>query len=136
MQYSISEVARHFGIAVSALRYYDQVNLLRPAGRRGSVRTYGREELHRLALIHLLHRDGMMSLDATAATLAERPTTRDVIENSRDEVRRRIQRLREAERLLDHLLTCPRDNPVRDCPHLRTQLDHVVDTALAGSAGR
>ncbi|GAA3583622.1 helix-turn-helix domain-containing protein [Amycolatopsis ultiminotia] len=136
MDYSISEVARRFGIAVSALRYYDQVGLLPPAGRRGTVRTYGRDELHRLALVQLLHHNGMMSLPDTATALSDPPAgdrtaTRQVIEESAALVQERIQQLQQAGRVLDHLLTCPRDNPVRDCPHLRAQLEHTVDTALA-----
>ncbi|QFU89824.1 MerR family transcriptional regulator [Amycolatopsis sp. YIM 10] len=135
MHYSISEVARHFGIAVSALRYYDQVGLLPPAGRRGTVRTYGRDELRRLALVQLLHRDGMMSLSDTATALSEhssedRAGTRQVIDESIAVMREQVQRLQDAQRVLEHLLTCPRDDPVRDCPHLREQLEQTVDRAL------
>ncbi|MBB4688349.1 MerR family transcriptional regulator [Amycolatopsis jiangsuensis] len=137
MDYSISEVARRFGIAVSALRYYDQVGVLRPAGRRGTVRTYGRDELRRLALIRLLHRDGMMSLADTAATLTEHPAqdrsaTRQVIEGSLAAMQEQIRRLRDAQQVLDHLLTCPQDNPVRDCRYLQAQLEQTVETALTG----
>lgn len=135
MHYSISEVARHFGMAVSALRYYDEVGLLRPAGRRGTVRVYGRDELHKLALIRLLHHDGLMSVADTSATLSEHPpgdraATRHVIERSIDVMQRQVQRLHEAQRVLEHLLTCPRDDPIRDCPYLRAQLARTVDTAL------
>ncbi len=138
MHYSISEVSRHFGIAVSALRYYDEVGLLRPAGRRGAVRIYGRDELHRLVLVQLLHRHGMMSLADTATTLADhppgdRPTARRVVDESLRQVRHRIQRLHEAQRVLEHLLTCPRDDPIRDCPILRTRLEHTVDSALGAT---
>lgn len=141
MRYSISEVARYFGTAVSALRYYDQIGLLRPAGRRGTVRAYGRDELHRLALIQLLHHDGMMSLGDTATAISENPpgdqaAARLVIAESIREMQHQIQRLREAEQMLEHLLTCPRNDPIRDCPVLRAQLEHTVDTAIGTADGR
>ncbi|WP_410608356.1 MerR family transcriptional regulator [Amycolatopsis sp. lyj-109] len=135
MRYLISEVARYFGTAVSALRYYDQIGLLRPAGRRGTVRTYGRDELLRLALIRLLHHDGMMSLADTATAISgnppgDQPTARLVIAESIRVVQRQVQQLREAEQVLEHLLTCPRKDPIRDCPVLRAQLEHTVDAAI------
>jgi MerR family copper efflux transcriptional regulator len=135
VQYSISQVARHFDIAVSALRYYDQVGLLRPAGRRGTVRTFGRDELRRLALIQLLHRDGMMPLADTATAIAERSpgervTARQVLEESIRVMHNQMERLREAQRALEHLLTCPREDPIRDCPVLHAQLERTIETAL------
>ncbi|MEU3624250.1 MerR family transcriptional regulator [Amycolatopsis coloradensis] len=136
MHYSISEVARYFGIAVSALRYYDQVGLLHPAGRRGTVRVYGRDELRRLALVQLLHHDGMMSLADTTATLTDNPPSgraRHVVAESIRVMQHQIERLRAAQHVLEHLLTCPRDDPIRDCPVLRTQLEDTVDTALGAN---
>ena len=140
MRYSISEVARYFGTAVSALRYYDQIGLLRPAGRRGTVRAYGRDELYRLALIQLLHQDGLMSLAETATAISGnqpggQSAGRLVIAESMREMQHQIQRLREAERVLEHLLTCPRKDPIRDCPVLRAQLEHTVDTAIGSVDG-
>lgn len=133
VDYSISEVARHFGIAVSALRYYDEAGLLPPAGRRGTVRVYGRDELRRLALVQLLHQDGMMSLADTAAALAGNPPgeARQIVAESIRVMDHQVERLRAAQHVLEHLLTCPRDDPIRDCPVLREQLEDTVDTALA-----
>jgi MerR family transcriptional regulator, copper efflux regulator len=136
VDYSISEVARHFGIAVSALRYYDQVGLLHPAGRRGNVRVYGRDELRRLVLVQLLHHDGMMSLADTTATLADNPPSggaRHVMAESIRVMHHQIERLHAAQHVLEHLLACPRDDPIRDCPVLRAQLEDTVDTALGAN---
>ncbi|AXB41262.1 MerR family transcriptional regulator [Amycolatopsis albispora] len=136
MHYTISEVARHFGLAVSALRYYDEIGLLAPAGRRGTVRTYGRGELRRLALVQLLHHDGLMSLADTATALsADQAGPRTVIEDAIGVMREQVERLQAAQRVLEHLLTCPRDDPVRDCPVLAEQLEQTVEHALAGASG-
>ena len=113
--------------------------LLPSAGRRGTVRVYHRDQLRRLALIQLLHRDGLMSLADTAAVLAE-PTpddqagSREVLGGSVRAMQRQVERLREAGQVLEHLLTCPRADPVRDCHILRAQLEEAVDAAVGTGA--
>ncbi|MEV0221683.1 MerR family transcriptional regulator [Streptomyces sp. NPDC050704] len=147
-RYSISFVARHFGMRVSALRYYDRLGLLTPVERKGNVRYYGRGELRRLALIQRLHRQGLVNLADTATLLAdapargrekeqerEQPGWHDVLSTSADALQERIRHLQDAHRTLEHLLACPDPDPVRECPYLREQLDDAVDTALdTGSA--
>lgn len=130
MRYSIGEVSRRFGIAVSALRYYDEIGLLPPAGRRGTVREYGRDELRRLALIQFLHRDALIPLADTAAILSGDATGREVISGTIRAAQEQIDRLRDARRLLEHMLTCPREEPIRDCPVLRGSLDEAVTEAV------
>ncbi|WP_158886818.1 MerR family transcriptional regulator [Amycolatopsis anabasis] len=137
--YSISQVAARFGLRVSALRYYDEIGLLRPAERRGTVRYYGRAELHRLALIQRLHHRGLVSLADTTILLTENPAERDG--NARDVLTRSIQGLKDeienlqaAQRLLEHLLSCPAENPVRECTFLHDELDRAVETALNSGA--
>lgn len=135
MHHTISEVARAFSTRVSTLRYYDELGLLPPAGRRATVRTYGRDQLRHLALIQLLHRDGLMTLSDTAAVLADPPphdqvAGRQILTDSLQAMQDQVQRLRQAQYILEHILTCPRDDPVRDCPILRDQLEKTVDTAL------
>lgn len=50
----INEVAHSFGIRTSALRYYDEIGLLKPVLLRSGRRYYGAEELKQLGLIQLL----------------------------------------------------------------------------------
>ncbi|GGY98234.1 MerR family transcriptional regulator [Streptomyces poonensis] len=131
-RYSISEVARRFGVPVSTLRYYDELGLLPPAGRRANVRCYGRRELRRLVLIQRLHQHGLVSLADTGVLIAEpppegRPPGRAVLAAS---IRKQIADLQAAQRLLEHLLTCPTEDPVRECTKLRTELDQLVDSRL------
>ena len=130
--YSISEVARSFGVAVSTLRYYDELGLLPPAGRRGNVRYYGRTELRRLALVQRLHNQGMVSLADTAALLTDTPERagRDVLASTIDTIRQRVDDLTAARRLLEHLLSCPHPDPARDCAHLQAELEETVAAAV------
>src|SRR5262249_42139964 len=56
---SIGEVSRRLGTNPSALRYYEQRGLLRPASKRGGRRMYGPGDLRRIALLRLAHRLGI-----------------------------------------------------------------------------
>ncbi|MGK5557230.1 MerR family transcriptional regulator [Actinomadura kijaniata] len=134
-RYSISQVARCFGVSVSTLRYYDDLGLLPAAERRGNVRYYGHVELRRLALIRQLHHRGLVSLADTAVLVgeepaADQPSGREVLTSSIETIKSRIADLRNAQQLLEHLLTCPRADPVRECPYLRAELVQAVDHAL------
>ncbi|HDZ2673481.1 TPA: MerR family transcriptional regulator, partial [Klebsiella pneumoniae] len=59
---SIGEVSRLFNIRPSALRYYEEINLLLPASRHAGRRYYGEKELKRLVLIQLLQHSGHLTL--------------------------------------------------------------------------
>ncbi len=58
MSLSISEVAAATGVRPSALRYYEDVGLLRPTGRRGGRRHYDPSVLTRLGVIALCQNAG------------------------------------------------------------------------------
>jgi DNA-binding transcriptional MerR regulator len=136
--YSISEVSRCFHLPVSTVRYYDEIGLLPAPARKGSVRYYGRSDLRRLALINRLHRSGLVSLADTAHLIADSPAAahpsgRELLTASIEALKARIRDLEAAQALLEHLLTCPTSDPVRECTHLRTELQKVVDDALGGS---
>jgi len=57
-QLSIGEVARRAGIAASAVRYYERVGVLPPAGRVSGKRRYGTEVLTHLALVRMAQEAG------------------------------------------------------------------------------
>lgn len=78
-----------------------------------------------------------MTLADTTATLADdRPSggARHVVAEAVRATRHQIERLRAAQHVLEHLLTCPRDDPTRSCPVLRAQLEDIIDTALGEPA--
>jgi DNA-binding transcriptional MerR regulator len=131
--YSISELAAAFDTTVSALRYYEQVGLVPATERRARVRYYDRDAVHRLAFVQLWHNDAMMSLDDTAEIIAGPGHTelwRELVTQRVAQLTGTIERLSEAAKALEHLLRCPRDNPL-ECPVTGQQLDARVDTALA-----
>src|SRR4051794_34511486 len=76
----IGELARQVGLAPSALRYYEALGLLRPAGRRGGRRIYGAEAVDLLAFIRFAQTCGfqldeikvLLGVEAGAGVLSKR----------------------------------------------------------------
>lgn len=132
-RYSIAEAAQAFGIAVSALRYYDEIGLVRCAERRGGVRYYDRAALARLVYAQLWHEDGMLPIAETRAIMeSEHAADRlRLIAEQRDALRERAARMQQAAAVLDHMLGCPRDDPF-ECPQTGAYLFSKIDHALAG----
>lgn len=126
----IGEAARMLGVNASALRYYEERGLVKPACRVNGRRMYGRAELRRLAFVHMARAMGF-HLDAIREALDEPG------ERWREAIRRRIAdldeliaRARRTQHFLAHALECPAEHPVQDCP----TLTEVLDRQLAGES--
>ncbi|MFI0424497.1 MerR family transcriptional regulator [Spongiactinospora sp. 9N601] len=130
--YSITDVAAAFGLRVSALRYYEERGLIRPACRLARVRHYDRAALRSLALVRLWHHDGMMNLDDTAVLMGEpEPASwRNTLLRRADDLARQITHLQNAKEALDHFLECTSPNPAA-CPAMEEILDHRIEQALS-----
>ncbi|MGV9271508.1 MerR family transcriptional regulator [Kitasatospora sp. NPDC003701] len=131
--FSISAVAKAFGLSVPALRYYEERGLIRPAARRGRVRYYDHAGLEQLAYAQLWHDDGLMPIADTAAVVeSEHVEDRHaLIAGQREEMLARIRRLTRAAAVLEHMLECPSDRPL-DCPMTGAYIRARVDAALTG----
>ena len=130
---SIGEAAAAVGVAVSALRYWDERGIVRPAERKGGKRLYGPDELHRLAAAKMLRDTGLLSLDEIAAVLRG-PAHGDWRAAVRDRIAELAERRRKlvaADTFLNHFLRCPRDHPIETCPSLRDHTERVLNAAKA-----
>lgn len=122
----IGEAAARLQMTPSALRYYDERGLVRPASRRAGKRMYGSDELRRLAFLKVVHRLGV-PLDIAAAVLdAPSEQWRDSIRGQLADLDRVIAQARAAQQFLTHALNCPTDHPVRECVTLTGALDRLV----------
>jgi DNA-binding transcriptional MerR regulator len=120
---SIRQVASRYGVATSALRYYDQRGLVRPASRHGGQRWYGPAELHRLAVIGLGRAIGL-GLDEIAKLLdGDRDTWTAVVVQQIDLLEQRIAMATVARAALGHALECPAERPVWQCPSITGLLE-------------
>jgi MerR family transcriptional regulator, redox-sensitive transcriptional activator SoxR len=106
---TIGEVARRSGLRPSALRYYEQVGLLRPAARVGGQRRYHPSVVAQLAVMALCQQTGF-----TLAELAElfqdpdsgRDRWRALAERKLVELDEQISKVTTAKRLLEHAMRC------------------------------
>ncbi|ALG06477.1 MerR family transcriptional regulator [Kibdelosporangium phytohabitans] len=127
--WSIGETARKLGVAVSALRYWDERGVVAPAARKSGNRFYGEDELHCLAVAKMLQDTGLLSLEEIT-TIVRGPVDGD---SWRTAVNARLaaihaqqQRLATAEAFLNHFLRCPNEDPVAGCPHLRKDTEAML----------
>ncbi|MEV1167528.1 MerR family transcriptional regulator [Nonomuraea sp. NPDC049784] len=122
---SIGEAARRLNLKTSALRYYEERGLVRPAARHAGKRMYGQTELRRLALVALMQRLGVR-LDTAAAVMDESGEQwRSVVREQISELDALLERAQGARKFLSAALTCPADHPTSECPHLISVLDRL-----------
>lgn len=72
---TIGEVAARSGVAVSALRYYEQLGLIASVRTAGNQRRYARTELRRVAFIRVAQQVGV-SLEEIGTALTSLPSGR------------------------------------------------------------
>jgi len=132
----IGELARRSGLATSALRYYERVGLLSPAGRAGGRRHYRASSAERVALIQLCQDAGFTLREIRALLAAEsrhgHGWTRLANAKLR-ELEDRIVQARRAKTLVQHALACPRRN-ILACPNFRKALTARLTVRRRGSA--
>jgi MerR family transcriptional regulator, redox-sensitive transcriptional activator SoxR len=105
----IGEVARRSGLRPSALRYYEQVGLLRPAARVGGQRRYHPGVVAQLAVMALCQQTGFTL--AELAELFQHPVTgrrrwQALAERKLVELDEQISKATTAKRLLEHAMHC------------------------------
>jgi MerR family transcriptional regulator, redox-sensitive transcriptional activator SoxR len=109
---TIGQLAKRTGLRPSALRFYEQLGLLRPATRVGGQRRYDPSAAQRLAVLALLQESGFAL--AELAELATDPATArarwpTLAQAKLAELDAQIRQATAAKRLLEHALAC-------DCP--------------------
>jgi MerR family transcriptional regulator, redox-sensitive transcriptional activator SoxR len=107
---SIGQVARRSGVAVSALRYYEERGLIASERIAQGNRRFPRSTLRRIAFIVFAQKLGM-SLDEIGAALAKLPTDhvptgRDWSRLSRPWRARIDEQIAQLQRLKEGLATC------------------------------
>jgi MerR family copper efflux transcriptional regulator len=117
---SIGQVAGHFGLATYVLRHWESMGLLSPARATGGSRRYGRSDLHRVAAI-LVGKEAGLALthirDILTTTDIEK--RREIQRRHRDELFRRIEKMRAALNLIEGGLTCGYED-ITECPNYQS----------------
>lgn len=103
--YTISKLARAFGLSRSTLLYYDRIGLLPPSGRTPSgYRYYTDKDYDRLDRICSFRQAGLTIEDIRAAFESDEEPSVKVLEQRLRELNHRIQDLKNKQRLLTGMM--------------------------------
>lgn len=128
---SIGELARRSGVAVTALRYYDELGLVRPNTRASGQRRYAESAVRAVGVVLLL-RDVGFSLAEVAELIAARtrtPRWSALVSCQLAALAEHEHRLLVARTLLEHARDCPAEHPSR-CPRFWS----IIDARLRGES--
>jgi DNA-binding transcriptional MerR regulator len=127
---TIGDLAERTGVPTSALRYYDELGLVRPAARESGQRRYDGDAVRQVGAVLLL-RDIGFTLAEIARFLGDQPRRRSTWERlarqKLEELDHLLEDVQAARTALAHSLRCPKDTPT-DCPTFWS----IVDARLAG----
>jgi DNA-binding transcriptional MerR regulator len=117
---SIGELAERTGVATSALRYYDELGLVRPVARSSGRRRYAEAAITDVGVVVFLRNVGftLAEIGSLVAGGEERPW-QEVVLRKLEELGEQQQRLEAARSALEHARRCPAGDPVR-CPRFRS----------------
>ncbi|MDE1147932.1 MAG: Cu(I)-responsive transcriptional regulator [Azospirillaceae bacterium] len=122
---NIGEAAKASGVSIKMIRYYDQVGLVRPAGRsEGNYREYDARALNELRFIKRSRGLGF-SLEEIAQLLSlwrdrDRPSreVKAIAQRHLDDLDARIREMQAVADTLRHLSHCCAGDDRPDCPIL------------------
>lgn len=125
--WTIGQVAERFGLATSVLRHWEDLGLVHPDRDSGGRRTYGEDDVARLAAI-VRSKDAGLSLDQVAVLLDGSQRERhELLQAHLAELDRQAAALARARAMTDHAFAC-RAHDLTTCRGFRaTVADLVAD---------
>jgi DNA-binding transcriptional MerR regulator len=110
---AIGDLAERTGVAITALRYYDELGLVRSAARVGGQRRYDDDAVKQVGVVLLL-RDVGFTLEEIGRLVAGGPW-RPLIKAKLAELEQQAADIDAARTALEHALRCPAKEPA-SCP--------------------
>lgn len=120
----IAVVSKLSGYSVSTLRYYEEVGLIQPHGRKGLRREYKEKVVENLAIISLAQQANF-SLQEIKQLFTKNNTpkiNRNQLLKKAQEIEGQIQQLQTIKRGLEHAANCPEENQL-NCKKFNRILD-------------
>ena len=115
---AIGELAERTGVATTALRYYDELGLVRPAARESGRRRYAESAVTEVGVLLFLREVGFSLAEITALVGAagkQASGWEGLVDRKLAELGEQEHRLRVARTALEHARRCPEGHPSR-CP--------------------
>jgi DNA-binding transcriptional MerR regulator len=127
---SIGELAARTGVAVTALRFYDELGLVCPERRASGQRRYAPSAVQAVGIVLLL-RDVGFSLAEIADLMADTRRARrwtELVDRKLEELAEQEHRLAVARTALEHARECPA-NDIVACPRFWALIEARVGGA-------
>jgi len=123
---SIGELAGRTGVAATALRYYDDLGLVRPAARASGRRRYAASAVTEVGVILFLREAGF-SLAEIGSLIAGggQRSWREIVDSKLAELADQQHRLAIARDALEHVKCCPAGEPMR-CPRFQSIIENRI----------
>ncbi|MFV0467371.1 MAG: MerR family transcriptional regulator [Dysgonomonas sp.] len=100
LYYSIKEVAAHFGVNESLLRFWEtEFKEIKPRKTQGGTRQYTREDIEQIAIVYHLVKEKGLKLDGAKQVLGtkkDEETRRQEILRKLENIRKELNSLRDA----------------------------------------
>jgi DNA-binding transcriptional MerR regulator len=139
---SIGELSDRTGVAITALRYYDELGLVRPTARSSGRRRYDPQAVRVVGAVLFLREVGFSLAEAAALLTHSWPVAADgsdrgatgdadwpsLVDRKLAEVEAQQQRLAVARAALEHGKACPAGDPSR-CPRFWALIDARLEGA-------
>lgn len=94
LYYSVKEVARHFGVNESLLRFWEtEFDIIRPRKTEGGSRQYTHGDIENIALVYYLVKEKGLTLEGARQTLRQK----------KDETTRKLQVIHKLEQIRKEL---------------------------------
>lgn len=125
---TIGELAARTGVAASALRYYEQLGLVRPARRESGRRRYAPSSVELVGVVLFLQEVGF-SLREIRRLISSRSSTRprrELAAQKLTDLDSQITKARAAREAIEHSLKCPREN-ILECPNFWVVVRGVLE---------
>lgn len=119
-QIGISQVIKQTGLPASTLRYYEEVGLIHPIGRKGNRRQYDARVLQRLALIQTGQQAGftLAELSVLINDILDAEEVRadwhELVQRKLKEMDTLLQNVKRMKGLLEDMMECD-DSSLAEC---------------------
>ena len=110
---SIGELSDRTGVPTSALRYYDELGLVRPAERTAGRRRYAASAVEDVGVVLFFREIGFSLAEIGRFLVGERHDRRELIERKLAELAEQRHRIEVARTALEHGRRCPADDPLK-----------------------
>jgi DNA-binding transcriptional MerR regulator len=124
---TIGELARCTGTTTSALRYYDELGLVRPSRRVSGHRRYAADAVAAVGVVRFLQEVGFTLAETKLIASRKRSPDawRALAVRKSEELRHRIAREEAARQAIEHSLVCPKED-IFDCPNFWAAVNRVL----------